>query len=522
VVAATGTAMNSPRILVVGAGPTGMALALQAHSLGATVRVVEQRPQAFRPSRAMMLHSRSLEMLRPLGAVDALLDRADTAPRMRLQIRGRSLAIELSSFDITDTPYPHLSLIRQADVESVLADALAARDVMIERGVQLHNITAQPGDGIRADLHGTAEPVAAVDYLAGCDGTDSTVRSLATIPTTDRRYRRDVVLADVELDGPLTPGVAHVSAGPRGLVFVFPHGDRATWRLLATKPASGGPAGRAVPPAHLQHLLDGAHLPVQVSRVAWSSVVPLRHVLAGRYRRSRVFLAGDAAHTHSPAGGQGMNTGLQDGLNLGWKLAFAATSADPETLLDSYEQERRPVARTTMALTDMVFWGESGLDPLAVLARTVLVPLSAPLLSTALGWRRPTAMGFRTLAQLRIGYPDSTLSIEDGASLPGPAAAGDRLPDAPVTVDTGPTRLHELTAKAGVHLLLSRDAPDVDHLSDDPRVHLHRLLDRPGRGLVVVRPDGHIGLRTADAASPAVGRWLALAGVTRTGDATAR
>lgn len=511
-VAATGAAVSGPRILVAGAGPTGLALALQAHSVGAAVRVIDRRPDAFRPSRALMLQSRSLEVLRPLGVVAALLARADTAPGLQLRLRRRSTRLELSDFALDDTAYPHLSLIRQADVESVLAAELATRGVAVERGVELHSIAGEPGGELRVGLRGSGQTGTTVDYVVGCDGADSTVRSLAALGGRCRGYRREVVLADVELGDHLAGGVAHVTADRGGLVFLFPLGERATWRLLATQAASGAPVGCPVSQPQLQRMLDDAHLPAQIKQVAWSSIVPLRHHLARRYRHGRVFLAGDAAHTHSPAGGQGMNTGIQDAINLGWKLANACGSADPEKLLDSYEQERRPVARTTMALTDLAFWAESGLDPVAMLGRAVLVPLAAPLLPAVLGWRRLTAAGFRTLAQLRIGYPHSPLSVDDGPRSPALAEAGKRLPDTSVTLATGEIRLHEVIASPGVHLLLDRDAPNPKRLSGHHYVYTHRLLDRPGRGLLAVRPDGYVGLRTSDATSPGVARWLSLIG----------
>ncbi len=504
--------MSTARVLVVGAGPTGLALALQAHSLGAAVQVIDRRPEAFRPSRAMMVHSRTLEMLRPLGVVEALLARADTAPRMEIHLRRRSVRLELSGFMLADAAYPHLTLIRQADVESVLGAALAGRGVTVERGVELYDFAGDPDGNVRVGLRGTGETHAVVDYLVGCDGADSTVRSLAMIGSRGHGYRREAILADVELGGDLAPGVAQVAAGRAGMVFLFPLGDRATWRLLATRAASGAPVGHPLMPVELGCILDDAHVPAWIRQVGWSSVVPLRHRLADRYRQGRVFLAGDAAHVHSPAGGQGMNTGIQDGINLGWKLAFADCSSDPQTLLDSYQQERRPVARITMALTDLAFWAESGLDPFAVLGRAVLLPLSAPLLPAVLGRQRLVAAGFTILAQLRIGYPRSPLSIEAGRHRPGPVA-GKRLPDVPVTVVAGSVRLHELIARPGVHLLLDRDAPGLAHLSDHPHVYAHQLLDRPGRGLVAVRPDGHVGLRTGDAASPEFARWLSLVGV---------
>ncbi|MFF0339379.1 FAD-dependent monooxygenase [Kribbella sp. NPDC004875] len=504
--------MRTPRVLVVGAGPTGLALALQAHALGAEVRIVDRRPEAARPSRAMMVHSRTLEVLRPLGVVEPLLRHAVTAPTVQLHLHGHTVRVALSEFAVPDTPYPHLTLTRQGDVEAVLTSALAERGVSVERGVELAGLPTTPYAAVRAELRGTDSGTADCDYLVGCDGADSTVRRLTEISSTGADYRQEIVLADVELEGELQLDSAHVAPGWSGLVFLFPRGDVATWRLMATRPLSGTPAGESVSPAVAQSILDTARLPARISRLAWSSVLRLRHRLADSYRSDRIFLAGDAAHVHSPAGGQGMNTGIQDAVNLGWKLACAGAERPAGGLLDSYEQERRSVARTTIGVTNLVFWAESGLDPFASLTRAVLVPLGAPVLPAALRCRQLAAEGFRTLAQLRVGYPRSPLSVDDGPAGALRVGAGDRLPDLPVTVAAGRTRLQTLTARPGFHLLLLRDAAEPERPAKRAPIHVHRLLDQRGRGVIGVRPDGYVGLRSTDGSAAQLDRWLALAG----------
>ncbi|WP_344194575.1 FAD-dependent monooxygenase [Kribbella karoonensis] len=501
------------RVLVVGAGPTGLALALQAQASGATVRVIDRRPDAVRPSRAMMTHARTLEVLRPLGVVEALLEYADRSPTVQLHLHGRAVRVKIADLAVPDTAYPHLTLLPQAHVEAVLATALESRGVPVERGVELVGLTSAPRTAVRAQLRGAGETTATCDYLVGCDGADSKVRQAVGIGTTGADYDREIVQADVELEGGLGTDTAHVATTRAGLVFLFPHGDQATWRLMATRAVSGGSAGDTLSPREVRELLEAARLGTRVSRLAWSEVVPMRYRLADRYRDHRVFLAGDAAHVHSPAGGQGMNTGIQDAINLGWKLARAANASDPETLLDSYELERRPVARSTTAWTNLVFWGESGLDPLASLIRTVLLPVGAPLLLPAvLRRRRLLAAGFRILAQLRISYPNSPLSIDDGRPESLPIRVGDRLPDLPVTVADAGTRLQSLTASPGTHLLLLRDAPTPDPVASDGWTRVHRLQDRPGRGLIAVRPDGYVGFRTTESTSLHLHRWLNLTG----------
>ena len=345
------------------------------------------------------------------------------------------------------------------------------------------------------------------------------MRRAARIGWRGGGYRPEIVLADVELDGDLAPGVAHVVAGRAGLVFVFARGECATWRLLATRPCTDpqlpfGRAGPPVPGPDLQRLLDEAGLPARVRGVGWSSRMRVQHRLADAYRCGPLILAGDAAHTHSPAAGQGMNTGIQDAVNLGWKLGFAPTSAHPEGLLCSYELERRPVARHVLALTHGVFWAEASTGPLASFVRAVLAPLAAPGLPLALRQHRLVAEVVRVLARFGEHYRTGPLSVDNAPPGAGGPRAGDRLPDATViTGDGRQTRLHALLAAPGVHLLVRARTPDAAVPAPGPLLHLHHLEAPSYPAVLAVRPDGHVGYRGPPGAP--LRRWLADVGAPR-------
>ncbi|WP_235022848.1 FAD-dependent monooxygenase [Amycolatopsis alkalitolerans] len=501
-------------VLVVGAGPTGLTTALQAHDNGATVRIVERRPDPFRPSRAMVMHSRTLESLRPLGVTAGLLDRADRAPRAELHLGTRRVSAQLAGAALRDTAFPHLTMLRQMDVEEVLTGALKTRGVEVERGVEFA--------GLRQDA--TAAHVvlrrdgrfeeAACRFVAACDGPDSTGRRIAGIGWQGAPYREQVVLADAELDGDLTPDVMHVVAARPGLVFLFALGEGATWRILATRPwqrggAPFGQPGQAVPAAEVQRILDAAGLAVGVRRLAWSAQVRLQHRLAHAFRRGRLFLAGDAAHTHSPAAAQGMNTGILDAVNLGWKLAFARGLRPHATLLDSYELERRPVARHVLALTHLVFFAEASTSPLPTLLRGTLVPLLAPTFPLLLKDPHLMAQVVRLLSQRWVRYRHSRLSVQGSPGGPGPRP-GDRLPDEDLVCDGRTVRLHALTARPGIHLLLERDGPELDDTLLGGHVTVHRVSSWTGRGLLAARPDGHVGFRCGAGDIRGLRAWLDL------------
>lgn len=512
-------------VLIVGAGPTGLALALHAHDHGARVRVVERRIELGRPSRAMIVHPRSLEVLRPLGITDALLGIGQVSPTVALHTGRRVVRVSLGSLRIPDTSFPFLLFLRQSDLETVLAQAAAARGIDVERGTEFRGYQLDHGLPVAELMNGTGVEEAPCRYLVGCDGASSSVRRAAGVDFVGAPYAVDIVLADVELDADPGDASTHAVVSEHGLTLIFPLGERASWRLLASVPSepSGEPFGAVgAPVAHtvLSEAVRRSRLPIEVRDVAWSSRVRLQHRVVSRYRRGPVILAGDAAHAFSPAGGQGMNTGLQDAANLGWKLAAATPGSHGDRLLDSYECERRPVAQRTEALTHALFWGESSPSKLAAWVRRAGLPMAAPLIPAMMRREHLVAAGVRVISQLRCGYPQSPLSVDASVWRPGVGSRdatrpGRRLADETVVIDAHNRRLHDALATAGAHILLANEA-----IVDDESVvrlkgpgvelvHVHRVQSWRGSDAVVVRPDGHIGYRgPTNGLMPWLDQWL--------------
>ena len=511
--------MPAAQVLIVGAGPTGLALAAQIHAHGGQARIVERR-YGYRRSRAFVMQPRTLEMLAPLGVAGQLIARGDASAQARIHAGARVAVVRLAHPDVDDTAYPFLLAIPQATVEEVLEQHLARVGVAVERGVELTGISARP-DSVDCTLLGPdgRPEQATADYLVGCDGADSTVRRLVGIPFPGRRYRPALLLADLDVGGELEPDTVHGFVGAPGILFLFPSPEGPAWRLLTVSPAGAGPAP-APDLALLQSVADrftGGGL--RLRDPTWADTVRLRRGQATRYRAGRVLLAGDAAHVQSPAGAQGMNTGIQDACNLGWKLALVAAGAADESLLDSYQAERWPVARRVRQLTDLAFRGEAaGTPPLGWLRQH-----AAPLLVLLAGDRTIPAWAFRLLGGLLIRHRGSP-AVQAGGSGPGNGPRpGDRLVDGRVVSGGREGWLHEMLCPPGHHLLLCgrTDAFDLDLAAalerwSGGRLRVHRLAreprpgelwDRTGRLLArlgdpvtaayLVRPDGYIAFRSA-------------------------
>ena len=525
-------------VLIVGAGPTGLTLAAQLRAFDATCRIIDRQPDRVHESRALGVQPRTLEVLRGLGVTQELLERGNDAVWVQLHAGGRVVRVRLFGLGLADTAYPFLLFVSQAETERALNDHLAAGGVGVERRVELVAFQAD-ADGVTCTLRhgdGQTEQVWA-RYLVGCDGAHSTVRRAAGIPFQGGAYPQTFALADLEVDGGLDADTAYAWIGPVGILFLFPLGRPASWRLLGMHPTLHGRRPPARPSlAELQALADactGGGL--RLRDPVWLTYFRLQHRHAGRYRDGRVFLAGDAAHVHSPAGAQGMNTGIQDAWNLGWKLALVCRGVADAALLDSYDAERRPVGRLVVRFTDRAFSVATSTSPLVRALRTRLVPRVLPL---ALRFGSGLAYGFRTISQLGIGYRHSP-AVQDGRPAPrrGPKA-GDRLPDARIARDRQVCWLGEALAEPGFHLLLCGRPGDWDarrvatvsgrhagtlavhHLTREAaRGALHDLdgqafarLGVKGTAQYLIRPDGHIGYRCAgtdlDGLQRYLSRWL--------------
>jgi 2-polyprenyl-6-methoxyphenol hydroxylase-like FAD-dependent oxidoreductase len=533
-------------IVIVGAGPTGLTLAARLQQFGVSVRIVDRQLDRVHESRALAMQPRTLEVLRGLGIAETLVERGNDAVQLCIHFGERIVGIRLFDIGLEDTAFPFLLFISQAETESILNEHLAARGVPVERGVELVSFTAG-SEEVACTLRGVDGGTEQVRcrYLVGCDGAPSTVREGAGIPFEGGTYPQTFVLADLEVDGELSRGAAHSFLG-EGILLFFPLGMPATWRIVGMRPSSVEPGDRnqATEPltlAELQRICDrftGASL--RLRDPVWLTYFRVHHRQAARYRSGRVFVAGDAAHVHSPAGAQGMNTGIQDAWNLGWKLALVAHGVADPALLDTYESERLPVGRFVLRFTDRASSVVTADSAFVRLMRTQIAPRLLPLL---LRIRKGRAFGFRTLSQLAIHYRNNPAVQETpGAPRAGPRA-GDRLPDARIVRDGRPSWLHEALTAPAFDLLLCGPAsgwPDdrvgalrerhgallaVHRLTRDAQAAPEILLDPSGEALArlgvveaaqyLVRPDGHIGYRSRGTdtlgAEHYLARWLGAA-----------
>ena len=327
-------------VIVVGAGPTGLALAAELTAFGVSVHVVDAKAHPVAESRALALQPRTLEVLRR-SVTGRLLERGNPAVQLKWHAGGRTASLPLFDMGMNDTAYPFLLFLSQAETEQALVDHLAQQHVEVRWNSRLVSYTTAPDGILLCDLAETNGQRLHVQarYLVGCDGAHSTVRKQAGIAFTGGRYPQTFLLADADAKG-LEAGTAHVWFGANGPLFFFPLLHPAAWRLLTprsgsvhaetNRPVESGP----VEVDELQSVVDGATGgTVQLATPVWSTAFQLHHRQAETYRSGPVFLAGDAAHIHSPAGAQGMNTGVQDAVNLGWKLALVCRGVATERLL---------------------------------------------------------------------------------------------------------------------------------------------------------------------------------------------
>jgi 2-polyprenyl-6-methoxyphenol hydroxylase-like FAD-dependent oxidoreductase len=453
--------VTSPRdfarcsVLVVGAGPTGLLLAEQLGRRGVDVALVDKAGERVQESRALAVGARTLEILDDVGTVEEALSRGRLLRHIEAHEGRRTLAsVELAE---TGSPFPFNLSLPQPDLMDLLASAGRAQGVPVRYTTEFVGCRQDP-QGVTATLRAAdgAEHTLRAQWLVGCDGAHSTVRAAVGIGGHHHDLHRSFLLADVSADWELRHDRLHPWLSKQGILVVLPLPRPGCWRVIANVPGTEGPhrPDRAL----LSRLLaERTPLAPDGITVDWLTTFGVREFLAAGYREGRVLLAGDAAHTHSPVGGQGMNLGLQDAYNLAWKLALVTRGQAGEHLLDSYEQERRPVADQVLRATTRATRVVTVHTPVArSLRRGALAVLSrlTPV-------RRKLALG---ATQLFVGYRHSP-AVEDtrGGAASGGLQPGELAPDAFVhTGDAFATLRHCLRDREHVLLVFL-------HYEDHPR-----------------------------------------------------
>jgi 2-polyprenyl-6-methoxyphenol hydroxylase-like FAD-dependent oxidoreductase len=333
--------MREKTVLIVGAGPTGLTLALDLLRRGVACRLAEAATSPFSGSRGKGLQPRTLEIFEDLGIIEPILAAGRFYPKMRIHLGPLSMragSLGSSKPATESTPYPNLWMVPQSRTEAILRDRLHALGGQVDFNREIAAVQQDP-DGVDATFS-DGETVR-VDYLVGCDGGRSTVRKTVGLKLHGETMdEKPMVVADVEIDG-LDRSDWHLWPFVKGgVIGLCPLPNTPFFQLTAKAEAVGADGEGLVRKA----------TGYRIGGIAWKSIYQPAVRMVNRYRVGRVFLAGDAAHVHPPAGGQGLNTGVQDAYNLGWKLAHVLRGG-PDSLLDTYESERLPIAAAVLGLS---------------------------------------------------------------------------------------------------------------------------------------------------------------------------
>jgi 2-polyprenyl-6-methoxyphenol hydroxylase-like FAD-dependent oxidoreductase len=539
---------NTSPILIVGAGTTGLAMACELARHRAPVRIIDKQSAINPHCRACSLHARTLEIFDDFGIIDEILAQGHKILGMSQYANG--VRFMQSSGGEIDSPYPYTVNLEQCKTESALERLLRTYDVEVERETELVAISGRP-DAVSATIRrgNGSEEVVETPWLIGCDGAHSRVRHLNRMHFPGKEDLHQYCLADVLMEGALARDEIHAFLGDRGLLFFFPL-PNGRWLVAADLPTQHDAVKEQPSLEDVQTLVsERGPAGIRINEPRWLAYFRINYRAARHYRHERIFLAGDAVHIHSPMGGQGMNTGIQDAYNLAWKLALVHRGRAPVGLLDSYEKERRPVAEDVLATTKMMtdrFEAFSHLSPeqrQQLYINMVVPPEVAKRMA-------------RHLEQLDLNYAKSPICHQHEGShfgktrfTAGPRPGEEAIDAKPLLHDNRPTTLFELLRGPKHTLLLF---PGADHeakswqrlaelaqsverglgdliniyfvaieaasVPSNPKFHGRLVLD-PERSLhyrygaeteclYLIRPDGYVGYRSEPATASALHDYL--------------
>ena len=513
------TATIQTDVIIVGAGPTGLSLACQLTRHGIDFVVVEKNPSVTPYSKALGVHARTLEIYEQLGLAQEAVRRGSIAAKVRLLEKGEIVGeVNLSNIGEGLSPYPYMLVLEQSENERLLYEYLQSQGRDVRWQTELESFS-QNESGVSASVRnntGTSQIIEG-KYLVGCDGPKSSVRHALGLSFEGSTFERLFYVADVQIDWKFSHDALHGCLARNAVVAFFPMPGERRWRIVGAFPEGlDKDEGEILYEEIEARIKEEAQLDLDITRVDWFSTykVHTRHV--EKFSAGRCFLAGDSAHIHTPAGGQGMNTGIQDAYNLAWKMALVLKSSAAERILDTYNEERLPNAKRLLQTTDRMFNIAAGTDWfLNVIRTTIFPPMAKFILSLDVVKNR----FFRLISQIGISYHESSLS-DHGGDEEFEVKAGDRMPYFLVDGKSVYDKLRE----PKFHLLTFSDGEgDYQRETGDVASTWARVLDhhvipiyprvaevfgatRPFT--VLLRPDNYIGFISAETSSSRLVNYL--------------
>ena len=491
--------MNHYPVIIIGAGPTGLMAANQLARFGINFLIVDGKAGPTEQSRAIVITARSMEIYQQLGISDEAIAGGRFITDFAIVVNGKEKAVAtIGEFGKGLTDFSYMLAFEQSRNEELLTKNLSALGHEVSWNTQLEHI-AQQGELFEADLKYLSKPGEPIEkvtanYVIGCDGAKSVVRHTMEFPFKGGTYEQLFYVADTKLKW--QEGINKLVLFPSRNIFCgfFPMAGSNSHRIIGTIPKSFADPEKVTFKDLERSIRDVVKMPLEIEAVNWFSIYKLHHRSVNAFSRGNCFLAGDAGHIHSPAGGQGMNTGLMDAYNLTWKLALVIKNIADKKLLDTYNEERLPFAQWLLKFTDRFFGVMTSSNIFLSWFRNNIVPFFMRFFMKRPGIR--TTM-FKTLSQTSWSYVKSSVS-QNSSSQKLKFKAGDRLP----YVLTGQHKesVYKLLTAPSFHLLLIGDGlslPATLHPLIKP-IHLP-ISDWAAEGVskplyLLVRPDNYIGL----------------------------
>lgn len=510
--------MNNPDVLIVGAGPTGLTLANLLARSGVDFLIIDSKDKPSQDSKAFGIHARSLEVFSHIGIAEKIIAEGNADNTFHILSKDHEAAsFKLNTILPGETPYPYFLILPQDQTERILVDALNEQGHLVKWNHHLINIPSQD-QVYSAEIidHKGEHHRIFPKYILGCDGADSIIRKKSGISFNGKTFTSPFYLADVELDSALTHGDVYFAIAPNHLSVIFSYKKKDHFRAFnfinssVTKKKSEN-----LTQTEIQHILDdNPSLHAMVKSKQWSSIYNIHCRLADQFIKCNITLAGDAAHVHSPVGGQGMNTGIQDAFNLAWKIKWTIDHPDYLDLIQSYHEERYPIARNLHYSTDKFFQVLIKRNSLIDLLRVYFFPYAFRLLSN----RHFLKILFRRVSQIAIQYRRSSLSKNFGLSILSLSSpkAGDRTPWVEIYHEGKIKSLYDLLDYRYFTLLLA--ARPVDYAAiikllkellklGLPMLKVYFIPERDNQifyrtygikrsAMYLIRPDEHIGFKS--------------------------